>query len=70
MRMKWAKGFPGTAAFLKPSTSVIACGEAVIYPEISHRLDYEGELAVVIGKRAHNVQKRQLSRVHFRLYLP
>lgn len=48
---------PGTAAFLKPSTSVIACGEAVIYPEISHRLDYEGELAVVIGKRAHNVQK-------------
>lgn len=42
---------------MKPSTSVIACGEAVIYPEISHRLDYEGELAVVIGKRAHNVQK-------------
>ena len=52
------EGFPPEPLrFLKPSTSVIACGEAVIYPEISHRLDYEGELAVVIGKRAHNVQK-------------
>lgn len=47
------EGFPPEPLlFLKPSTSVIACGEAVIYPEISHRLDYEGELAVVIGKRA------------------
>ena len=44
------EGFPPEPLlFLKPSTSVIACGEAVIYPEISHRLDYEGELAVVIG---------------------
>lgn len=35
------EGFPPEPLlFLKPSTSVIACGEAVIYPEISHRLDY------------------------------
>lgn len=51
------EGFPAEPLlFLKPSTSVIACGENIIYPEISHRLDYEGELAVVIGKRAHNVK--------------
>ena len=31
------EGFPPEPLlFLKPSTSVIACGEAVIYPEISH----------------------------------
>ena len=51
------EGFPPEPLlFLKPSTSVIACGEAVIYPEISHRLDYEGELAVVIGKKMTHVK--------------
>lgn len=34
MRMKWAKGFPGTAAFFEAlSTSVIACGEASFTPK-------------------------------------
>ena len=44
------EGFPPEPLlFLKPSTSVIACGEAVIYPEISHRLDYEGKTRGVIN---------------------
>ncbi len=37
--------------FLKPPSSVIGPFEAVIYPEVSNRVDYEGELAVVIKKR-------------------
>lgn len=41
--------------FLKPSTCVIGPGDEVVYPSLSHRLDYEGELGVVIGKKAHNV---------------
>lgn len=41
--------------FLKPSTSVTADNEAVVYPSISKRLDYEGELGVVIGKKCRNV---------------
>lgn len=41
--------------FIKPSTCVIGSGEEVVYPRISHRLDYEGELAVVIGVKARNV---------------
>lgn len=41
--------------FLKPNTCVIGPGDEIIYPEISHRLDYEGELGVVIGKKTHNV---------------
>ena len=41
--------------FAKFSSSLIAHGEAVIHPSITTELDYEGELAVVIGQRARNV---------------
>ena len=37
--------------FLKPSTAVIAAGAAIRYPVQSERIDYEGELALVIGER-------------------
>src|SRR5512139_3331867 len=33
--------------FLKPSTSVIGPGGEIIYPEMSKRVDYEAELAIV-----------------------
>jgi 2-keto-4-pentenoate hydratase/2-oxohepta-3-ene-1,7-dioic acid hydratase in catechol pathway len=36
--------------FLKPSTSVIGPGEAIVYPKMSKRVEYEAELAVVIRK--------------------
>jgi len=36
--------------FLKPSTSVIGPGDNIVYPSASARIDYEGELAVVIRK--------------------
>ncbi len=36
--------------FLKPSTSVIGPGDNIVYPAVSARVDYEGELAVVIKK--------------------
>jgi len=43
--------------FLKPSTSVIGPGDEIIYPaHMSHRVDYEGELAIVIGKTAKDVR--------------
>jgi 2-keto-4-pentenoate hydratase/2-oxohepta-3-ene-1,7-dioic acid hydratase in catechol pathway len=41
--------------FLKPPSAVIGPGEAIVYPPISQRVDYEAELAVVIGRRARNV---------------
>lgn len=37
--------------FLKPSTSVIATDNPIQYPPQSQRVDYEGELALVIGDR-------------------
>ena len=45
--------------FIKPSTSVIGPGEAILYPKMSKRVDYEAELAVVIGKVAKNVSEEQ-----------
>jgi 2-keto-4-pentenoate hydratase/2-oxohepta-3-ene-1,7-dioic acid hydratase in catechol pathway len=41
--------------FLKPSTAVIDPGAAILLPPGVGRVDYEGELAVVIGRRAHRV---------------
>jgi len=41
--------------FSKFATSVIAPGEAVVLPATSQQVDYEAELAVVIGRRAKNV---------------
>lgn len=42
--------------FLKPSTSVIGPEDAIVYPShMSRRVDYEGELAVVIGTKTKDV---------------
>jgi 2-keto-4-pentenoate hydratase/2-oxohepta-3-ene-1,7-dioic acid hydratase in catechol pathway len=41
--------------FLKPSTAVIGPGDPIRLLPISRRIDYEGELAVVIGRLARHV---------------
>ena len=41
--------------FIKPSTSVIGTEDKIIYPESSERVDYEGELGVVIKSITRNV---------------
>jgi 2-keto-4-pentenoate hydratase/2-oxohepta-3-ene-1,7-dioic acid hydratase in catechol pathway len=40
--------------FIKPATTIIASEEEILYPPQSQRVDYEGELALVIGDRALN----------------
>jgi 2-keto-4-pentenoate hydratase/2-oxohepta-3-ene-1,7-dioic acid hydratase in catechol pathway len=45
--------------FIKPSTSVIGPGEAIVYPKMSRRVDFEAELAVVIGKVAKAVPEEK-----------
>jgi len=37
--------------FMKPSSSMIGPGEAIVLPEYSNRVEHEGELAAVIGKK-------------------
>lgn len=41
--------------FLKPNTAVIGPGDVIVRPAQSERVDFEGELVVVIGRIAKNV---------------
>lgn len=45
--------------FLMPSTAVVGPGHAIVRPRGYERVDYEGELAVVFGKRARHVPAEQ-----------
>src|SRR6476661_4596950 len=51
--------------FLKPNTSVVGPGDPVYYPPQSERVDYEGELAVVIGRICRDVPPEQATDVIF-----
>ena len=42
--------------FLKPPSSLIGHNDPIVYPAISQRVDFEGELGVVIGKRCRHVE--------------
>ncbi len=45
--------------FMKPNTAVIAHNEEIVYPShMSKRVDYEGELAIVIGREARMVEEQ------------
>jgi len=41
--------------FAKFASCLVGSGDPIVHPEVTSRLDYEGELAVVIGQRARNV---------------
>jgi len=45
--------------FLKPPTAVIAHQRPIYYPFLSQRVDYEGELALVIGERTRSCSPEQ-----------
>jgi 2-keto-4-pentenoate hydratase/2-oxohepta-3-ene-1,7-dioic acid hydratase in catechol pathway len=40
--------------FLKPPSAIIAHEQVIIYPKQSQRVDFEGELALIIGERTKN----------------
>ncbi len=41
--------------FLKPPSAVVGPGDGIVFPKMARRVDFEGELGVVIGKRAEHV---------------
>ncbi|HEX21055.1 MAG TPA: DUF2437 domain-containing protein [Actinobacteria bacterium] len=45
--------------FLKPPSSVIGPNEDILYPAMAGRVDFEAELAVVIGRRARSVSAKK-----------
>ena len=48
---------PQPLIFFKPSTAVLNPGETILLPPGVGRVDYESELALVVGRRAHRVPK-------------
>ena len=59
-------GYQATEApifFNKQSTCVIGSGQPIHLPRVSHRLDYEGELAFVIGRRCRHVPRERAHEV-------
>ncbi|MHB9155049.1 MAG: fumarylacetoacetate hydrolase family protein, partial [Endomicrobiales bacterium] len=44
--------------FLKAPTAAAGPGDKIMYPPSSRRVDYEGELAIVIKKKAKNISPR------------
>jgi 2-keto-4-pentenoate hydratase/2-oxohepta-3-ene-1,7-dioic acid hydratase in catechol pathway len=42
--------------FIKPSTAVIGHLDNIIYPKSSEQVDFEGELGIMISKKAHKVK--------------
>jgi len=43
------------ANFMKPVTSVINTGENIVYPETATRVDYEGEMALIIKDKIKDI---------------
>ena len=69
MLPSWATKFPKEPLlFLKAPSSVIAPGEPSAIPSQSQRVDFEGELAIVIGKRASHIGPDEDVRPYIRGY--
>jgi 2-keto-4-pentenoate hydratase/2-oxohepta-3-ene-1,7-dioic acid hydratase in catechol pathway len=45
--------------FLKPPSSVIGPGEAIVLPRYSKRVEHEGELGLVVGKKCAHVKDEE-----------
>ncbi len=54
--------------FLKPPSSLLAPGGVIVYPALSNRLDFEGELAIVIGRQASHIGPAEDVRSYIRGY--
>jgi 2-keto-4-pentenoate hydratase/2-oxohepta-3-ene-1,7-dioic acid hydratase in catechol pathway len=45
--------------FLKPPSSLVRSGESIRLPTVSNRVEYEGEIGVVVGSRLRKVSPQQ-----------
>lgn len=55
--------------FLKPPSAVIGPNDAIVLPKRAERVDFEAELAAVIGKKCRNVSIGRCRQRHLRLHL-
>ncbi|RLD98991.1 MAG: hypothetical protein DRI91_01875 [Aquificota bacterium] len=50
---------PEPLIFIKPPSAVIGHGDAILLPSMAGRVDYEGELGVIIGREARGVSPQE-----------
>jgi 2-keto-4-pentenoate hydratase/2-oxohepta-3-ene-1,7-dioic acid hydratase in catechol pathway len=48
--------------FLKPPSSIIAHGDPIVLPAVSSRVEFEGEIGIVIGKKLRRVDEAEALR--------
>ena len=48
--------------FLKPPSSILADGAPIVLPTLSERVEYEGEIGVLIGSRLHKANAADAAR--------
>ena len=54
--------------FLKPSSSLLGSGGVIVMPKLSKRVDFEGELAIVIGRTCRNLGAEEDVKPYIRGY--
>src|SRR6202035_1612499 len=54
--------------FLKAPSALISQGDAIRIPELSKRVDFEGEIAIVIGERCSKIDSDEDPRDYIRGY--
>jgi 2-keto-4-pentenoate hydratase/2-oxohepta-3-ene-1,7-dioic acid hydratase in catechol pathway len=55
--------------FFKPTSSLLPSGGVIQMPSLSRRIDFEGELAIVIGRRCRNLASGDDLRPYIRGYV-
>jgi len=58
-KAKWEFPIPQWISFLKSPTAVIGPYDNIVYPKYTKELDYELEMAIVIGKRGKYITKER-----------
>ena len=48
--------------FLKPPSSIIAHGDPIVLPAVSSRVEFEGEIGIIIGKKLRRVDEAEALR--------
>ena len=55
--------------FLKPPSSLLGPAGVVVMPKLSKRVDFEGELGIVIGRKCRNLRVTEDVKPHIRGYV-
>ena len=59
------EGPPRPLIFLKPSSSIVGPSDSILIPDVNGRVVHEGELAIVVGRKATRVSAKDYGKYVF-----